>query len=50
MNFIESLTAQWYAIQGYFVRTNIKANKRSNGGYVNEIDDLASLIRLSSAC
>ena len=43
MNFLESLAAEWYAIQGYFVRTNIKANPRSNGGYDNEIDVLALL-------
>ncbi|WP_051275660.1 hypothetical protein [Aestuariibacter salexigens] len=41
MNFLESLTAEWYGYQGYFVRTNIKANRRSNGGYNNEIDILA---------
>jgi len=41
MNFLESLAAEWYAIQGYFVRTNIKTNKRHNGGYNNEIDVLA---------
>lgn len=43
MNFLESLASEWYAIQGYFVRTNIKANRRSNGGYNNEIDVLAFL-------
>lgn len=41
MNFLESLAAEWYAIQGYFVRTNIKANRRGNGGWNNEIDVLA---------
>ena len=41
MNFLEQLAAEWYAIQGYFVRTNIKANSRHNGGYDNEIDVLA---------
>lgn len=43
MNFLESLAAEWYAIQGYFVRTNIKANRRHNGGYNNEVDVLAFL-------
>lgn len=43
MNFLESLASEWYAIQGYFVRTNIKANRRPNGGYNNEIDVLAFL-------
>jgi len=41
MNFLESLAAEWYATGGYFVRSNIKANKRHNGGYDNEIDVLA---------
>lgn len=43
MNFLESLASEWYAIQGYFVRTNIKVNRRPNGGYDNEIDVLAFL-------
>lgn len=43
MNFLESLAAEWYAVQGYFVRTNIKVNRRDNGGYNNEIDVLAFL-------
>ena len=38
---LESLASEWYAIQGYFVRTNIKANRRVNGGWDNEIDVLA---------
>ena len=41
MNFLESLAAEWYSIQGYFVRSNIKANRRVNGGWDNEIDVLA---------
>ena len=41
MNFLESLAAEWYGIQEYFVRTNIKTNRRNNGGYDNEIDVLA---------
>ncbi len=41
MNFLESLAAEWYAIQGYFVRTNIKANRRGKGGWDNELDVLA---------
>jgi len=43
MNFLESLAAEWYAVQKYFVRTNIKTNRRENGGYNNEIDVLAFL-------
>ena len=38
MNILEQLAAEWYASQGYFVRTNVKYGKRPNGGYVGEID------------
>jgi len=41
MNFLEQLSAEWYGYLGYFVRTNIKMNKRLNGGWDNEIDVLA---------
>lgn len=41
MNFLEQLAAEWYATQGYFVRTNVKANKRERGGWGNELDVLA---------
>lgn len=41
MNFLEQLAAEWYAVQGFFVRTNVKANRRSNGGWGNELDVLA---------
>src|SRR5438445_70942 len=41
MNFLEQLTAEWYAYKGYFVRTNVKMNKRAKGGWDNELDVLA---------
>ena len=41
MNFLEQLAAEWYECQGYFVRTNAKANRRSKGGWDNELDVLA---------
>ena len=41
MNFLESLASEWYATRGYFVRTNIKANRRGKGGWDNELDVLA---------
>ena len=41
MNFLEQLTGEWFTYKGYFVRTNIKMNKRSKGGWDNELDVLA---------
>jgi hypothetical protein len=41
MNFLEQLTAEWYSYKGYFVRTNVKINKRTQGGWDNELDVLA---------
>jgi hypothetical protein len=41
MNFLEQLSAEWYGYQGYFVRTNVKVNKRAKGGWDNELDVLA---------
>jgi len=38
MNFLEQLAAEWYAYNGYFVRTNIKYGSRAKGGFVGEID------------
>jgi hypothetical protein len=38
MNFLETLAAEWYTWQGYFVRTNLKFGKRSKGGYTGEMD------------
>lgn len=41
MNFLESLAAEYYEYVGYFVRSNIKARKRSLGGWDSELDVLA---------
>ena len=41
MNFLEQLVAEWYAYQGFFVRTNIKFGKRPRGGYEGEMDVVA---------
>src|SRR5260221_14177415 len=41
MNFLEQLTAEWYAYNGYFVRTNVKLGKRARGGWTGEMDVLA---------
>jgi hypothetical protein len=38
MNFLEQLAAEWYTLQGYFVRTNLKFGPRSAGGYKGEMD------------
>lgn len=38
MYFLEQLVAEWYAFQGFFVRTNIKFGKRKKGGYEGEIN------------
>lgn len=38
MNFLEELTAEWFSLQGYFVKTNMKFGKRPKGGWVGEID------------
>jgi hypothetical protein len=41
MNFLEQLASEWYEYSGYFVRTNIKARKRSKGGWEAELDVVA---------
>lgn len=41
MNFLEQLVAEWYAYNDYFVRTNIRFEKRSEGGYKGEFDVIA---------
>lgn len=41
MNFLEQLIAEWYAFNGYFVRTNVKFGKREKGGYKGEMDVVA---------
>lgn len=41
MNFLESLVAEWYEYNGYFVRSNPRTRKRPNGGWDVELDVLA---------
>ncbi|MDO8469032.1 MAG: hypothetical protein Q7S29_04715 [Candidatus Peribacter sp.] len=41
MNFLEQLTAEWYAYRGWFVRTNIKFGRRKLGGWEGEMDVIA---------
>lgn len=47
MNFLEQLAGEWFTYKGYFVRTNIKRNKRSKGGWDNELDVLAYSAKVS---
>ena len=38
MNHLETLTAEWLAYKGYFVRTGVKVGKREKGGWDGELD------------
>jgi hypothetical protein len=40
-NFLEQLIAEWYEIQGYFIRKNVLVGKRPKGGYECELDVVA---------
>jgi len=40
MSFLESLVAEWYEYNGYFVRSNPRIRKRQKGGYDVEFDVL----------
>lgn len=37
-NHLEQLIAEWYEYQGYFVKRNVLAGRRLNGGYECELD------------
>ncbi|MDD4319551.1 MAG: hypothetical protein PHW10_04490 [Candidatus Peribacteraceae bacterium] len=37
-NHLEQLVAEWYQLQGYFVRRNVQVGKRRLGGYECELD------------
>ena len=37
-NFLEQLIAEWYELQGYFIRKNVLVGKRARGGYECELD------------
>lgn len=41
MNHLEELVREYYEYQGWFVRTNVRFNKLSHGGYKGEADVLA---------
>jgi hypothetical protein len=40
-NFLEQLLAEWYELQGYFIRKNIFVGKRPQGGHDCELDVVA---------
>jgi hypothetical protein len=40
-NHLEELVAEWYQLQGYFVRRNIQVGKRLKGEYECELDVVA---------
>jgi hypothetical protein len=40
-NHLEELVAEWYQLQGYFVRRNVQVGKRPRGGYECELDVVA---------
>jgi hypothetical protein len=40
-NFLEQLIAEWYELQGYFIRKNVLVGKRARGGYECELDVVA---------
>jgi hypothetical protein len=41
MNYLEQFAAEWYDLQGYFVRTNVLVGPRAKGGYECELDVVA---------
>jgi hypothetical protein len=41
MNFLESLAAEWYGYNGYFVRSNVRVLPLKHGGFGGELDVLA---------
>jgi len=40
-NFLEQLLAEWYELQGYFIRKNVLVGKRPQGGHDCELDVVA---------
>jgi hypothetical protein len=40
-NHLEELVAEWYQLQGFFVRRNVQLGKRPRGGYECELDVVA---------
>lgn len=41
MNHLEQLVSEWYEYRGYFVRRNVRVEKRAKGGYEGELDVVA---------
>ena len=41
MNYLEELLAEWLEYRGYFVRRNVKVEKRDKGGWSGELDVVA---------
>lgn len=41
MNHLEQLVGEWYEFRGYFLRRNVKVEKREAGGYAGELDVVA---------
>jgi hypothetical protein len=41
MNYLESLVAEWYEYDGYFVRRNVLVGRRPGGGWECELDVVA---------
>lgn len=41
MNHLEQLVSEWYEYRGYFVRRNVRVEKRTAGGYEGELDVVA---------
>jgi hypothetical protein len=41
MNYLESLVAEWYEYEGYFVRRNVLVGRRPGGGWECELDVVA---------
>ena len=40
MNHLEQLVGEWYEYNGYFVRRNVRVEKRLKGGFEGELDVL----------
>jgi hypothetical protein len=40
-NHLEELVAEWYQLDGFFVRRNVQVGKRERGGYECELDIVA---------
>jgi hypothetical protein len=41
INFLEQLIAEWYELQGYFIRKNVLVGRLARGGHECELDIVA---------